>query len=160
VFTIALGLYFRLNILLVGGSIMKSTSPLWVALALLALTVIAYVATPPLRRTTPLRVCRHLLAEAGTCSDHLGKISAVGQLQIAVTRKLEVNSRTISRWAATFAPTFLPTTEVGCLLADEHQRTELFAAGDVVSDFDQAVAAGHAGAATTYIHNSLPPNFH
>ena len=51
-FTIALGLYFRLNILLVGGSIMKSTSPLWVALALLALTVIAYVATPPLRRTT------------------------------------------------------------------------------------------------------------
>ena len=52
VFTIALGLYFRLNIWLVGGSIMKSTSPLWVALALLALTVIAYVATPPLRRTT------------------------------------------------------------------------------------------------------------
>ena len=30
---------------------MKSTSPLWVALALLALMVIAYVATPPLRRT-------------------------------------------------------------------------------------------------------------
>jgi len=31
---------------------MQSTSPLWVAVALLALTVIAYVATPPLRRTT------------------------------------------------------------------------------------------------------------
>jgi hypothetical protein len=41
-----------LEYLVVGGSIMKSTSPLWVALALLALTVIAYVATPPLRRTT------------------------------------------------------------------------------------------------------------
>ena len=41
-----------LEYLVVGGSIMKSTSPLWVALALLALAVIAYVATPPLRRPT------------------------------------------------------------------------------------------------------------
>lgn len=52
------------------------------------------------------------------------------------------------------------TTEVGCLVVDEHQRTtvpRLYAAGDVVSDLHQiAVATGHAAIAATHIHKSLP----
>jgi thioredoxin reductase (NADPH) len=55
------------------------------------------------------------------------------------------------------------TTEVGCLLVDEHQQTTvkgLYAAGDVVSDLHQiAVATSHAAVAATHIHKSLPDNF-
>jgi thioredoxin reductase (NADPH) len=55
------------------------------------------------------------------------------------------------------------TTEVGCLVVDEHQRTTvkgLYAAGDVVSDLHQiAVATSHAAVAATHIHKSLPDNF-
>jgi hypothetical protein len=36
----------------IGDQFMQSTSSLWAALALLAVTVIAYVATPPLRLST------------------------------------------------------------------------------------------------------------
>jgi len=53
--------------------------------------------------------------------------------------------------------------EVGCLRVDEHQRTGvdgLYAIGDVVSDLHQiAVGTGHAAAAATHVHNSLPHRF-
>jgi thioredoxin reductase (NADPH) len=53
--------------------------------------------------------------------------------------------------------------QVGCLEVDDKQRTtvsNLYAAGDVVSDLHQlSVAAGHACIAATAIHNSLPANF-
>jgi thioredoxin reductase (NADPH) len=53
--------------------------------------------------------------------------------------------------------------DVGCLRVDEHQRTSvegLYAIGDVVSDLHQiAVGTGHAAAAATHIHNSLPHHF-
>ncbi|MDP2296769.1 MAG: NAD(P)/FAD-dependent oxidoreductase [Pseudolabrys sp.] len=50
--------------------------------------------------------------------------------------------------------------DVGCLIVDDKQRTtvsNIFAAGDVVSDLHQlSVAAGHAAIAATAIHASLP----
>jgi thioredoxin reductase (NADPH) len=53
--------------------------------------------------------------------------------------------------------------EEGALFVDSNQQTSvsnLYAAGDVVSDLHQlAVATGHAAIAATSIHNSLPPNF-
>ena len=54
-------------------------------------------------------------------------------------------------------------TEEGALVVDERQRTsisDLYAAGDVVSDLHQlSVATGHAAIAATAIHNALPPNY-
>jgi thioredoxin reductase (NADPH) len=53
--------------------------------------------------------------------------------------------------------------EEGALIVDSKQKTSvsnLYAAGDVVSDLHQlTVATGHAAVAATSIHNSLPPNF-
>lgn len=54
-------------------------------------------------------------------------------------------------------------TEEGTLIVDEKQQTsisDLYAAGDVVSDLHQlSVATGHAAIAATAIHNALPPNY-
>jgi thioredoxin reductase (NADPH) len=51
----------------------------------------------------------------------------------------------------------------GCLIVDEHQRTNvpnLYAVGDVTLELDQiSVATGQAAIAATHVHNSLPPNY-
>jgi thioredoxin reductase (NADPH) len=53
--------------------------------------------------------------------------------------------------------------DTGCLMVDDKQRTtvtDIYAAGDVVSDLHQlSVAAGHAAIAATAIHASLPHDF-
>jgi thioredoxin reductase (NADPH) len=53
--------------------------------------------------------------------------------------------------------------DTGCLTVDDKQRTtvtDIYAAGDVVSDLHQlSVAAGHAAIAATAIHASLPHDF-
>jgi thioredoxin reductase (NADPH) len=55
------------------------------------------------------------------------------------------------------------TTAAGFLVVDSKQQTcvsNLYAAGDVVSDLHQlSVAEGHAAVAATAIHNSLARNF-
>jgi thioredoxin reductase (NADPH) len=52
--------------------------------------------------------------------------------------------------------------EAGCLLVDDHQRTDvpnLYAVGDVTMELHQiSVATGQAAIAATDVHNHLPPN--